>query len=97
MDLAEARAVIPKAVLGGNVDPVNSLLMGTTEQVEADTLRSLSKGGRSRFILMSGCGIPPKTPMENIEAMVLTATKSTDPQESSIRKMFAVYSRKLCW
>ena len=83
MDLAEARAVIPKAVLGGNVDPVNSLCMGTTEQVEADTLRSLSKGGRSRFILMSGCGIPPKTPVENIEAMVRTATKSTEFQENS--------------
>lgn len=84
MDLAEARAVIPQAVLGGNVDPVNSLFMGTTEQVEADTLRSLSKGGRSRFILMSGCGIPPKAPVENIEAMVLTATKPTDFHENSI-------------
>lgn len=85
MDLAEARTVIPKAVLGGNVDPVNSLFMGTTEQVEADTLKSLSKGGRSRFILMSGCGVPPKTAVENIEAMVLTATKQTDSQENSTK------------
>ncbi len=75
MDLAEARAAIPKAVLGGNVDPVNSLLMGTKEQVKADTIRSLSRGGLGRFILMSGCGIPPKTPVENIETMVLTATE----------------------
>lgn len=75
MDLAGARAAIPRAVLGGNVDPVNSLLMGTREQVKADTVRSLSRGASGRFILMSGCGIPPKTPVENIETMVLTATE----------------------
>ena len=85
MDLAKARTVIPKAVLGGNVDPVNSLFMGTKEEVEADTLRSLSKGGQIRFILMSGCGIPAKSPMENIEAMVRTATKLTDSQENSTK------------
>jgi len=76
MDLAESRAIVPMAALGGNVDPVNSLFMGTTEQVEEDTRRCLSKGGRSRFVLMSGCGVPPKSPVENIKAMVLTVTKS---------------------
>ncbi len=73
MDLASARATIPKAVLGGNVDPVISLLRGTREQVEADTVRSLSKGGLDHFILMSGCGIPSQSPVENIKAMVHTA------------------------
>lgn len=75
MDLAGARAAVPKRILGGNVDPVNALLMGTKEEVEADTVRSLSKGGPDRFILMSGCGIPSQTPVENIETMVLTATE----------------------
>jgi len=75
MDLAGAKAAVPKGVLGGNVDPVNSLLMGTKEEVEADTIRSLSGGGPGRFILMSGCGIPPKSPVENIKTMVLTATE----------------------
>ncbi|MEJ2723119.1 MAG: uroporphyrinogen decarboxylase family protein, partial [Deltaproteobacteria bacterium] len=75
MDLSESRARIPKAVLGGNVDPIESLLMGTKEQVVMDTLNCLRRAGTSRFILMSGCGIPPKAPVENVKAMVRTATE----------------------
>ena len=75
MNLSESRARIPKAVLGGNVDPIKSLLMGTKEQVVADTLNCLRGAGTSRFILMSGCGTPPKAPVQNVEAMVRTATE----------------------
>ena len=53
MNLSESRAIAPKAVLGGNVDPVNSLLMGTKEQVVTDTLNCLCTGGTSRFIFCS--------------------------------------------
>lgn len=73
MDLSAARSLVPHATLGGNVDPVQALLMGTPEAVEADTRRSISQGGTSRFILMSGCGIPPGCPMENIKSMMRTA------------------------
>jgi MtaA/CmuA family methyltransferase len=72
MGLTEARKTVPGAVLGGNVDPVQSLLMGTREQVEKDTLNSLRTAGTSRFILMSGCGVPPNTPVENVKSMVET-------------------------
>jgi uroporphyrinogen decarboxylase len=73
MNLEESRKIVPKTALGGNVDPVNSLLMGTEEQIINDTLNCLRTGGTSRFILMSGCSVPPKTPVENLEIMVRTA------------------------
>jgi len=75
MNLSESRAIAPKAVLGGNVDPVNSLFMGSKEQVVADTLNCLCTGGTSRFILMTGCGVSAKTPVENMEAMIRTANE----------------------
>jgi uroporphyrinogen decarboxylase len=73
MDLSQSRDLVPEAVLGGNVDPINSLLMGTREQVVEDTLNCLRTGGINRFILMSGCGVPPATSIENLRAMVKTA------------------------
>jgi len=72
MGLTESRKTVPDAVLGGNVDPVQSLLMGTREQVEKDTLHCLRSAGTSRYILMSGCGVPPNTPVENLKTMVET-------------------------
>ena len=73
MGLSESRSMVPKAVLGGNVDPVESLLLGNPGKVAEDTLHCLRTAGTSRFILMSGCGVPPKTPVENLKAMVETA------------------------
>jgi MtaA/CmuA family methyltransferase len=73
MNLAESRSRLPGAVLGGNVDPINSLLTGTREQIAEDTLNCLRTAGTSRFILMSGCGVPPGTPVEKVAAMVKTA------------------------
>jgi len=73
MDLAESRSTLPNAVLGGNVDPVQSLLYGSREQIEADTLNCLRTAGTRRFVLMSGCGVPPGAPVKNVIAMVETA------------------------
>ena len=73
MDLSDARKRMQKTVLGGNVDPVNALLMGTREDVVKDTIHCLETAGTSRFVLMSGCGVPPGTPVENLKAMVDTA------------------------
>ena len=72
MGLTASRKTVPEAVLGGNVDPIQSLLMGTREQVEKDTLNCLRTAGTSRYILMSGCGVPPNTPVENLKTMVET-------------------------
>jgi MtaA/CmuA family methyltransferase len=73
MNLAESRSTLPGAVLGGNVDPINSLLNGSPEQVAEDTLNCLRTAGTSRFILMRGCGVPPGTPVEKVATMVETA------------------------
>jgi len=47
--------------------------MGTGEQVVHNTLNCLQTGGTSRFILMSGCAVPPDTSVENLKAMVEAA------------------------
>jgi MtaA/CmuA family methyltransferase len=73
MNLSECREKLPKAVLAGNVDPINALLMGSIEQVQEETLRCLRAEAGNPFLLMSGCGVPPKSPVENVRAMVSTA------------------------
>ena len=73
MDLSSSRAVVKDGVLGGNVDPINALLMGSKEQVVNDTLNCLRSAGTKRFVLMTGCGVPPNTPLENVKIMIKTA------------------------
>lgn len=73
MDLERSRDLAPKVALGGDVDPINVLFMGTMEQVREDSLRSLREAGTSRFVLMGGCGVPPGAPCENLKVMVETA------------------------
>jgi MtaA/CmuA family methyltransferase len=73
MNLAESRSTIPDAVLGGNVDPIKSLLNRSEKQVAKDTFNCLQTAGTRHFVLMSGCGVPPGAPLENVQAMVKTA------------------------
>jgi uroporphyrinogen decarboxylase len=63
-------------VLFGNIDPSGVLANGTVEEVQEATRQLISTwkpGGR--FILNSGCAIPPTAPPENIHALVETARK----------------------
>jgi MtaA/CmuA family methyltransferase len=73
MDLRESRKNAPRVALGGNVDPVNSLWLGSVETVRQDVLQCLAGAGTEKFILMSGCSVPPQTPLENLRAMIQTA------------------------
>ena len=73
MNLAESRSMVPDAVLGGNVDPINALLYGSQEQIEENTINCLQTAGIHHFVLMSGCGVPPGTPLESVAAMVKAA------------------------
>ncbi len=75
MDLMEARRRLPGVVLGGNVDPIKSLLMGSRQQVVDDTLNCLRSVGTSQYVLMTGCGVPPHAPLENVKAMIETAVE----------------------
>ena len=75
MDLGKARSRLPGVTLGGNVDPIKSLLMGSRQQVIEDTLKCLRSAGTSKYVLMSGCGVPPHTSLENVKAMIQTAVE----------------------
>lgn len=69
MDLKAAREKVPEAVIGGNVDPIGSLLFGSPDRVAENTLECLRAAGTERYILMSGCGIPFEAPLENLKTM----------------------------
>ena len=74
MDLTLAKQVLAgRCGIGGNVDPIQALLLGTPEDVRRETLRCLEQGGKKGFILMSGCAVPPGTPKENLRAMIEVA------------------------
>jgi len=74
MDLTLAKqAVAGRCGIGGNVDPIQTLLLGTPEDVKRETLRCLREGGKKGFILMAGCAVPPGTPLENLKAMIESA------------------------
>jgi len=72
MNLKAVRDIVPGAVIGGNVDPINSLMMGDPKIVAEDTLNCLRTAGVEKYILMSGCGIPPEASIENIKTMFKT-------------------------
>lgn len=76
MDLRTCRAVAgPEISLIGNLDPVNTLLKGTPEEVVRASGQAVrdAEGSSGRFILGSGCFVPPGTPPENLRAMVAAA------------------------
>ena len=73
LDLRESRKSTPQVALGGNVDPVNALWLGSVETVRQDVFRCLDDAGAEQFVLMSGCSIPPQAPLENLRAMIRTA------------------------
>ena len=75
MDLGEVRRRLPGVVLGGNVDPIQSLLMGSRQQVVDDTLNCLRTAGTTKYVLMSGCGVPPHASLENVKTMIQTAVE----------------------
>ena len=75
LDLRTARAGSPEVALGGNVDPVKSLLLGSPQEVKEDAWNCLRQAGTERFILMSGCSVPPGTPEKNLRAMIEAATE----------------------
>ncbi len=71
---AAALAVSGRMALRGNIDPAGVLLYGTPELVEEKVRAALAAAGRQgRFILSSGCDVPPDTPPENIAALVRAA------------------------
>ena len=74
MDLTTAKQkVAGRCGIGGNVDPINILLLGTVDDVKRETARCLQEGGTTGYVLMAGCAVSPRTPTQNLKAMIETA------------------------
>ncbi len=76
MDMPGALARVPSNVIVcGNLDPTNVFFRGTPPNV-AVAVRSLraAVSEHRNFVLSSGCDIPPRTPIENIEAFFAAAS-----------------------
>ena len=67
-----------RAVFLGNIDPSGVLALGGEDLVEEKTLELLRIfADTPRFILNSGCAIPPTTPRGNLRTMIRTARNFT--------------------
>ena len=76
IDVANVKARVGDqvALMGG----VNTLTLsdGTVEDVYTESIRKCREGGPVGYILAAGDMVPPKTPLENLQAMVDVAKKS---------------------
>jgi uroporphyrinogen decarboxylase len=81
VDLGLAKALVGERVcLMGNLEPSGLLLQGTAETVREKSMQAIEQAGRGGgFILGSGCEVPPRTPIRNIQAIVETARRHTYP------------------
>jgi len=76
VDMATARACIPSTtVLMGNLDPSNSLVMGTPGDVDTAARKVIEAAGGEGLFLSSGCAMGRNTPPENMRALVWAAEK----------------------
>lgn len=79
VDLSLARQLLGSRVtLAGNLDTVSTLLGGTPEKVRTDSEKSIRRacGREGKFLLGTGCLVPRKTPLQNLQAMVSTARQT---------------------
>jgi len=59
-----------RVALRGNLDPSAVFRFGSVEKVKAETERLCRTVAGHRWIVGSGCNIPPGTPAENLAACV---------------------------
>lgn len=71
VELKEAKNILSgKAFIKGNIDPVNTLLLGSLEQIKKDVEWRINIGKENGgYILSSACSVAPKTPPQNIELL----------------------------
>jgi uroporphyrinogen decarboxylase len=73
MNLPTVRNTVGWGVaIGGNINPVNVMQFGTPDDVRTEVNRLLSENGNRRYVVMTGCSIPPDTPLDNLLAAVQT-------------------------
>ncbi|MBN2369647.1 MAG: uroporphyrinogen decarboxylase family protein [Vicinamibacteria bacterium] len=75
MDMAEAlRQADGRVILCGNLDPIAVFHDGLPDEVYASTIRLLRMAkGYPAFVLSSGCDLPPRTPLVNLESFYRAA------------------------
>lgn len=76
-DIAEVQAKLPGIALMGNVPPLDLMVRGTADQVEAFARECIVKTGGRDLILSAGGGVSPDTPASAIDALV-KAISDTD-------------------
>lgn len=70
VELADARRRLgAKMFIKGNIDPVNTLLLGSPEIVREAALERIAAGGPGGYVLSSACSVAPETPPANIETL----------------------------
>ena len=79
VDLADARRrTVGRVFLKGNIDPVNTVLLGTPADVARAARERLAiAGGEGGYILSTACAVPPAAPPENIHALVGAVSTSS--------------------
>lgn len=78
VDIAYAKQVVGDTVpLLGNVDPVETLILGTTDDVDLAVKTCIQKAYDSHkgYILASGCDLSGNVPLENIDQFMTSARK----------------------
>ena len=75
--LADAKRQLQgRAFIKGNLDPVNTLLLGTVDDVrEAARERIAIAGPGGGYILSTACSVAPGTPPENIAVLAEVAER----------------------
>lgn len=78
VDLAYTKQVVgDKVPILGNVDPVETLILGNTNDVDLAVKNCIQKGydSPSGYILASGCDLSGNIPLENIDQFMASARK----------------------
>jgi len=75
-----------QACLIGNLDPTQTILRGTPDDVRRASQRCLDQAGRGGgFILGTGCFVPLNSPLDNLRAMVESAEGHADLIQENTR------------
>ncbi len=82
IDLEDAkRRVGDRLFFKGNIDPVNTLLNKSREEVRKDALWRLEVGSPGGgYILSSACSVSPRVPPENLNALVEASEEFGTPE-----------------
>lgn len=84
VDFEQVRETLDgKMAFAGKMDPSEIMLQGDVETVRKDCLDCIEKADwkKGGFILMPGCDLPPRVPLENLETMVDVAHSNTQSIE----------------